>query len=139
MSFRIDSSRKWSITDPTLGARSIEENIKISKLPKSRRSFGVNHPPLFTTIPLSRVVIDMFLRIANTLINLLILELRRLDALEKVRKFATFDLSKAKFLVRWEAFLTSIAIRNAQSFFMLIKTQMENTNRARETAHITKH
>ena len=116
---RHDVSKKWSITDPKFGARSIEESISISKLPNSRRSFGIKFPPLFTTIPLSHVVVDnlhMFLRIADTLINLLIVELRRLDALEKVKKFTTFDRSKAKSLAQWEAFLTSLEIRNGHFY-----------------------
>ena len=42
-------------------------------------------------IPLSRVVIDnlhLFLRVADVLIDLLIVELKRHDAIEKVKKFS---------------------------------------------------
>ncbi len=51
---RHNSEEKWSILDPAHGARSIEENIRSSL----SKSFNVSHPPLFPTIPLTRVVVD---------------------------------------------------------------------------------
>ena len=56
-----------------------------------RKQFNVSHTPLFPMIPLSRVVIDnlhLFLRVADVLIDLFIVELKRHDANEKVKKFS---------------------------------------------------
>ena len=38
MTDRADVEKKWSISDPSLGARTIEENIALSKLPKSKKA-----------------------------------------------------------------------------------------------------
>lgn len=116
---RYDIGKVWSITDATLGARTINEAIKISQLPKSKRTYGVQNVPIFSTIPLHHVIIDnlhLFLRVADTLIDLLILELRRLDALDKIKKFSTFDRVKARHLASWETFLDSLAIPNAHFY-----------------------
>ena len=82
----------WSITDESFGARTIEENTRLAL---SRvKKYIVSHPPLYTTIPLTRVIDDnlhIFLRVADTLINLLILELRRLDKTEKATKLKSVD------------------------------------------------
>ena len=51
----------------------------------------VSHPPLFPTIPLTNVVIDNLHLFLRVLINLLIVELRRQDAIDKVTKFSSFD------------------------------------------------
>ena len=53
-----DVEKKWSILNPSLGARTIEENITLYKLPKSKKEYNVSNPPLFPTIPLTKVVID---------------------------------------------------------------------------------
>ena len=79
MTERGDLEKKWSISDPAFGARSIKENMTLAALPKSRKQFNVSHSPLFPTIPLVNVVIDnlhLFLRVADVLINHLIEELR---------------------------------------------------------------
>ena len=50
--------------------------------------------PLFPTIPLTRLVVDnlhMFLHVAGTLIDLLVLEIRRLDCIEKATKLKSID------------------------------------------------
>ena len=81
---RHDSTQKWSISDTSFGARTIEENMTIAT--SRSKKYNVSHPPLFPFIPLTRVVVDnlhMFLRVADTLIDLLILELRRLDKIDK--------------------------------------------------------
>ena len=73
---RSDMALEWSITDSTKGARSIEEIAEKAKLPKkSKVRFNCCKPPIFSFIPLHRVVIDnlhLFLRISDVLINLLI-------------------------------------------------------------------
>ena len=51
-------SKKWSITDTQLGARTINEITKKSKLGKSStQRFNCAKEPLFSTVPLNRVVI----------------------------------------------------------------------------------
>ena len=47
---RYDMAKKWSISDPEFGARTIEENIMLSK---KRKEYNVSHAPLFPTIPLT--------------------------------------------------------------------------------------
>ena len=70
---------QWSIVDEEHGARTTRSIIDASKLPKkSTNRYNVSHEPLFTSIPMHRVIPDnlhMFLRIGDVLINLLILEL----------------------------------------------------------------
>ena len=56
-------------------------------------------------VPMERVVIDnlhLFLRVADNLINLLILDLHHLDGIEKCNKL---DRSKATNIREYEAFL----------------------------------
>lgn len=109
---RRDVDKHWSITDPTLGARTIEENVKVSQLPKSKRKHNVSRLPLFPTIPLQNVVIDnlhLFLRVSDVLIDLLIVELQRMDLIEK-RKLTDFDPQKCKSLDRFQRFITSLGI-----------------------------
>jgi len=56
-------------------------------------------------VPMERVIIDnlhLFLRVADSLINLLILDLRRLDGIEKCNEL---DRSKATNIREYEAFL----------------------------------
>ena len=96
------SSAKWSITRADEGARSIEESIEIAT--SKRKQYNVSNMPIFKTIPLTRVVVDnlhMFLRVADTLIDLLIhalltldrvnqsLRVRNLDGLSHLSKFET--------------------------------------------------
>ena len=111
---RWDTSKEWSISDVTKGARSTEENLEISALPNSRKKFNVSNPPLFPTIPLSHIVIDnlhLFLRVADVLINLLITELRRQDVIDQRKRFnGQFDVSKFKHIAAYEKFVTSLGI-----------------------------
>ena len=61
---------------------------------RSKEKYNVINAPLFPMIPLTRVVVDnlhMFLRISDTLIDLLLLELRRLDCIDKATKLKTLD------------------------------------------------
>ena len=87
-----DSSQKWSISDTSFGTRTIEENMTIAT--SRSKKYNVSHAPLFPFIPLTQVVVDnlhMFLRVADTLINLLILELRWLDKIDKATKVKSID------------------------------------------------
>ena len=89
---RANTIRKWSITDPGQGARTIEENIKLAS--RSTSKFNVSNTPLFPSIPLTRVVVDnlhMFLRVSDVLIDLLISELRTLDKINQTTKLKSLD------------------------------------------------
>ena len=73
----------------------------------------MSRPPLFPMIPLSNVVIDnlhLFLRVADVLINLLIVELRRQDSIEKVNRFTCFDPKKYKHVDSFQQFVSSLGI-----------------------------
>ena len=88
MTKRGDLEKKWSITFPAFGVQSIKENTTLAALPKLKKQFSVSHFPLFPTIPLVNVVINnlhLFLRVTDILINHLIEELRRQDAIEKAK------------------------------------------------------
>ena len=108
---RGDIHRRWSLTDPENGARTTDENQRIGE--RSRKQYNVSNPPLFTTIPLKNVVIDnlhLFLRVSDVLIDLLIVELRRQDAIEKVKKFTSTDLSRYQHIQKYQEFVSSLGI-----------------------------
>ena len=69
----------------------------------------MKHAPLFPTIPLDHVIIDtlhLFLRVCDNLINLLILRLRREDAIDKKKTFNDgLDLAKYKHVAGWQKYL----------------------------------
>ena len=97
--------------DPTNCARTIDENQRISE--QSRKQYNVSNPPLFPTIPLKNVVIDnlhLFLRVSDVLIDLLSVELRRQDAIEKVKKFSSTDLTRYKHIQSYQNFISSLGI-----------------------------
>jgi hypothetical protein len=78
--------------DPKLGARSIEENVAIAS--SHSKKFNVSRVPIFPSIPLSRVVVDnlhMFLRVADTLIDLLIGSLRMMDKVNHTLRVRSLD------------------------------------------------
>ena len=101
---RVD--QEWSITDQNKGARTIQSITDASRLPaRSKKKFNCSKVPLFSMVPMERVIIDnlhLFLRVADNLINLLILDLRRLDGIEKCNEL---DRSKATNIREYEAFL----------------------------------
>ena len=108
---RHDLEKKWSLLDTKKG-RSTEENCQIGNS-KGKKKFNVSHPPLFCNIPFKNVVIDtlhLFLRVADRLIDLLVTELKRLDAIDKCRAFSNFKLSNYKHLASYEEFVTSLGI-----------------------------
>ena len=78
------------------------------------RSLIVKQSHLFSFIPLDHVIIDtlhLFLRISDNLIELLIRELRRQDAVDKVTTFSGgFPRDKYKHMAGYEKFLKDIGI-----------------------------
>ena len=108
---RWDTSKKWSISDTPMGARTVEELKEHAK----KHKFNCKFPPLFDFIPMDHVVIDtlhLFLRVSDVLIELLILELRKQDAINKNQTFANgFARDKFNHMAKYETFLKSIGIK----------------------------
>ena len=93
---RHDTSQSWCTIEE--GARTIKEIQDLAIEKKKDLKYGCIHQPLFPSIPISCIIPDilhLFLRVSDTLINLLILDLRRLDGIEKFRsnefKPSTFE------------------------------------------------
>lgn len=111
MSERSDLEKSWSITDQSKGARTIKEISDLAKCKKTKtcKNFNCSRQPLFPMIPIDHVIIDtlhLFLRISDNLINLLILELRRQDFIDKITTFTSgFQRSKYKHMASYERFL----------------------------------
>ena len=95
----------WSLS------RTVEENTSLAA--QRKKKFNVSNPPLFKSIPLTTVVIDnlhLFLRVADVLINLLTTELKRQDAIEKVKTFKEFDPGRYHHLDKFQKFVSSLGI-----------------------------
>ena len=105
---RYDTSVQWSITDTNKGARTIDE-IKQFCSRSSKcgvETFGCIKEPIFSSTPIDHVIPDilhLFLRISDVLTNLLILELRRLDGIEK--QVRALNRDKATNVTQYEHFL----------------------------------
>ena len=104
---RFDVTKEWSVRDIDKGARTINEIQTLAKLPKSRKDkkYGCVRQPVFPYIPVDHIIPDtlhLFLRVTDVLINLLIRDLRRLDALKNsksnlnIDKYITFLKEKCK-------------------------------------------
>lgn len=104
-----DPTKSWSFLDESKGARTISEIQEMARKKGRAACFNVKHTPLFPSIPLDHVIIDplhLFLRISDNLINLLILQLRKEDAIDKKRAFNEgLDRSKYKHVAGWEKYL----------------------------------
>ena len=64
-------------------------------------------------VPLSNVVIDnlhLFLRVAGVLIDLLIVELRRHDSIDKLKRFTCFDPLKYQHIDSFQKFVSCLGI-----------------------------
>ena len=105
-----DTSKKWSINDPTFAARTIDKIARFS----TGKKFNCKARPLFDFIPVDHVIIDtlhLFLRISDVLIDLLIRELTKSDAIEKNKTFSDgFPRDKYKHMASYEEFVKSIGI-----------------------------
>lgn len=100
---RHSSALKCSISNPDLGAHTIEENVQIAQ--SKKKQFNVSRLPLFPTIPLTCVVVDnlhVFLSVADTLIDLFITKLRQLDRIDWVNKLHSLDRSKLTHIASFE-------------------------------------
>ena len=105
-----DVPKTWSLSDITKGARTIEEIQNLATKRCRAERMNVKHTPLSPSIPLDHVVIDtlhLFLRVCDNLINLLILQLRREDAIDKKKAINEgLVLSKYKHVAGWQTYLT---------------------------------
>ena len=80
---RHNMKAEWSFTGN--GARTISEIQICCKQPKAKR-FNCTNMPLFPSIPIDHTIVDilhLFLRVTDVLFNLLIIEVRRKDAVVK--------------------------------------------------------
>jgi len=102
---RSDMTLQWSINDSAEGARSVEEISHKAKLSSnSKNRFNCSNKPIFSFIPMERVVIDhlhLFLRISDVLITLLIRDLEIVDDLHDKLP----NKKKGKSLVTYKEFL----------------------------------
>ena len=94
-----------------MGASTVEEIKEHAK----KHKFNCKFPPLFDFIPMDHVVIEnlhLFLRVSDVLIELLILELRTQDAINKNQTFANgFAGDKFNHMAKYETFRKSIGIK----------------------------
>ena len=89
-------TKEWSVTDGTNGgARTIAEIQECARITKRKDTEDLKcaciNQPIFPCIPITRIIPDilhLFLRISDVLTNLLLLELRRMDGIDKVNSKA---------------------------------------------------
>ena len=103
-------TKKWSIQDSKLGARTNEEIDKQCKGPKSKNMSCLQNPVL-SFIPIHCVVPDtlhLFLRISDQLLSQLIQILRHKDNVSKSTK--NVDIKKCKNIAVFESFVKDLNI-----------------------------
>ena len=74
---------------------------------------------MFENIPLKNVIIDylhLFLRVSDVLIDLLVIELKRQDAIDKVQTFNSFSIDKHPHLSAYERLITSCGVADFQFY-----------------------
>ena len=107
---RSDTTKTWSFVDSALGARTPDE----ISLHSRRKQFNCKNTPLFSFIPLDYVIIDtlhLFSRISDNLIELLLRELWRQDAIDKKDTLANgFAREKFKHMAAYEKLLQDLGI-----------------------------
>lgn len=83
---RYNMEKQWSASEAELGATSVTEITECCTKSK-KQHFNCAYPPIFSTIPISHIVPDvlhLFLKVTDVLLNLLILEIRWLDGIERI-------------------------------------------------------
>ena len=81
----------WSVSEADQGTRSVA-GITQCCTKSNKQRFNCAHPPLFSTISITHVVPDilhMYLRVTDVLFDLLILEIRRLNGIERITRPGT--------------------------------------------------
>ena len=109
---RSDVTKKWSMTDTSQGARTVEEITRCAKMPKnSKNKFNCNAKPIFSSVPIARVIPDtlhLFLRIMDQLVYQLTYHLQHLD--NCVRLNPNLNLDKCTNLMRFQNFVIKLGI-----------------------------
>lgn len=118
---RFDMQKTWSMTNPDLGARTIEEITTCGKMKKSDPlKFNCTELPIFPSIPICKVIPDtlhLCLRICDQMVSHLFVYLLKLDNFSKcsvtekkldnshhVKKFQVFISDQVKIL-DWKYFI----------------------------------
>ena len=98
--------QEWSFLNEESGARTVDDIISCHRKPKSQK-FGCIHPPLFPNIAIDHIILDilhLYLRITDVLFNLIILDIRRYDAVVKI---SDSGQPKQKYLDQLEFFINN--------------------------------
>ena len=123
---RYDTTRTWSMVDVKKGgARTVKEIEECSKKRSKSEKYNCSNPPLFPSIPLTRVVPDtlhQFLRICDQLINQLIKDLMHEDNVTNLTRYTTIDRIKYKHIAGFEQFIKEKGI--SWSFYVDKKTKL---------------
>ncbi|KAJ8019104.1 hypothetical protein HOLleu_42515 [Holothuria leucospilota] len=109
---RFDTNREWSMLDEQKGARTVEEISAFAQSKGKSIQFGCASAPLFSVIPVSRVVPDtlhLFLRIADQLIGHILVELKTRDNLSK-KSAGAFNIEKHHNIHKFELFIQPLGI-----------------------------
>lgn len=102
-------SKVWSMFETDKGARTVADIEKLSRQKKD--NFSCQACPIFPSIPITFVVPDilhLYLRISDQLTNQLIVELMKLDKINKNAK--KFDRTKQNHLAKFEKFISDLGI-----------------------------
>ena len=114
-------SKEWSVRDKAKGARSIEDIQRLAnEKRRGKEKYGCVRKPIFPSIAIDHVIPDvlhLFLRICDVLINLLIMELRRMDGIDKTT-LRKFDRNTATQVAKYEEYLNLLVFT-----FIWTKTQ----------------
>ena len=120
---RHDTSKSWCTIED--GARTIDEIKRLALVKNKDLKYGCIRQPLFPSIPIDHVIPDilhLFLRISDILINLLILDLRRMDGIEKFRS-QEFKPTTAQNVNRY---ITYLNVNCKISFHMYVDQDSKN-------------
>ena len=102
-------SGSWGTDEHTFGLINIEnkENVKIASISKRKQEYNLSKKPLFPMIPLNLVIdnLHLFLRVGDVLIDALIVDLLKLDSLDKAKKVAGLDHGKHKHVAAIAAYM----------------------------------
>ena len=120
---RHNTSKSWCTIEE--GTRTIDEIKRLALVKNKDSKYGCIHQPLFPSVPINHIIPDilhLFLRISDTLINLLILDLRRMDGIEKFRS-QEFKSTTAKNVNRY---ITYLNVNCKISFHMYVDQVSKN-------------
>ena len=109
---RFDMKRSWSMSDPKLGARTVEGIIRCAhKGAKDPTKYNCISEPLFPSVPVHKVVPDklhLCLRIGDQLVKHLKSYLQKLDNIDRCRTFTAAKLTSARNLMKFQDFVHNV-------------------------------